>query len=97
MRLGFAALVDSGDAGSKAVAPVVPEGMPQPGEALLRRRTKGPALVRTSTSVPLVPVAEPEPLVDKAPEDVVPPVNPHSQLALLVVWQHPMGRCWNHA
>ena len=58
-------------------------GMPLPGEALLRRRTKGPALVRPMTSTPLEPPSEPQKV--SAPE-VLTPVNPLEQLKMVVVW-----------
>ena len=58
-------------------------GMPLPGEALLRRRTKGPAIVRPMTSTPLEPPSEPQKVF--APE-VVTPVNPLEQLKMVVVW-----------
>ena len=57
--------------------------MPQPGEPLVRRRSKGPALTRTMSSTPLVPPSEPTAPVNELTEMCV---NPHLQLQLVEVW-----------
>lgn len=58
--------------------------MPQPGQQLLRRRSKGPALTRPATSTPLEPVSRPKEVLF---DENVQAVNPLEQLALVELWQ----------
>ena len=84
----FNRLMGPGDATAVSVPQVAVGGMPQPGVALLRRRGKGPALVRPTNSSPLEAPSQPKQVVDKTAEEAAPvaPVNPHDQLKLVVIW-----------
>ena len=55
--------------------------MPQPG-VQLRRRSKGPELVRDMLSQPLEPPSEPKGIVEATSEVI----NPHQQLQLVDIW-----------
>eukprot|EP00438_Fugacium_kawagutii_P030696 Skav213050 [mRNA] locus=scaffold364:31684:34669:+ [translate_table: standard] len=82
--LGPAAICEKEDAKDTPIETTGPDpnAMPKPGEQLLRRRSKGPALTRPMSSEPLVPPDEPKQIVVGGVPDVA-VVNPHDQLQLV--------------